>query len=188
MVSAAARILRSFARGSAGVAAVEFALVLPFLMLLLVGMAEFTTALNQKQKVSQTARSVADLIAQAEIVTDNDIEDVVYAAEQIMQPYTDGTLNVIIASVTFDGDGNPAVDWSRERDGSAPWPAGAAPPLDIPDEIRFPNTSLVIGYAVSTYTPAYAGLTDYLMPYLSAVNLTDVYFLRPRLTSTVVLQ
>ncbi|WP_209015248.1 TadE/TadG family type IV pilus assembly protein [Roseibium limicola] len=168
-----------------GVAAVEFALILPILLLLLVGMAEFTTALNQKQKVSQTARSVADLVAQADIVSSSDMQDVMYAAQQIMQPYTDETLDVIVASVSFDEDGDVTVDWSRNRTGGAPWAPGSEPPVTIPDEISFAGTSLVIGYTASTFVPAYASLTTKYFPSMSSVQLSDIYFLRPRLTTTV---
>ncbi|MEP3300091.1 MAG: TadE/TadG family type IV pilus assembly protein, partial [Pseudoruegeria sp.] len=94
------------------VAAVEFALILPFLLLLLIGMAETTSALNQDRKVSQIASSVADLVAQSESISTSEAADIMLAASAIMSPYESSRLSVTIASVTFDDEGNRAVDWS----------------------------------------------------------------------------
>ena len=127
-----------------GVAAVEFALLLPFLLILLIGMSETVTALNTDRKVSQVASSAADLVAQAETISTGEIADIMLAAKQIMLPYSDSSLDVIIASVTFNGDGDPEVDWSRNKSGAAPWSAGAAPPIDIPDAISVAGSSLIV--------------------------------------------
>jgi Flp pilus assembly protein TadG len=170
-----------------GIAAVEFALLLPFLLILLIGMSETVTALNTDRKVSQVASSAADLVAQAESISTSEIADIMVAAEQIMLPYSDTSLDVIIASVTFDDEGEPKVDWSRNKSGSAPWGAGTTPPIDIPESISVAGNSLVVGKSSYTYVPLFASMLQNIFPRATSMEFGDTYFLKPRLTTTVTL-
>jgi len=179
--------LRNLNADRRGIAAVEFALLLPFLLILLIGMSETVTALNTDRKVSQVASSAADLVAQADTITTGEIADIMIAAEEIMLPYPDSPLDVIIASVTFNEDGDPEVDWSRNKSGTAPWTAGSAPPIDIPEAISVAGSSLVIGVSSYTYQPLFASMLQHIFPRAASINLGDTYFLKPRTTATVTL-
>ncbi|MEP4029773.1 TadE/TadG family type IV pilus assembly protein [Roseibium polysiphoniae] len=174
-----------FTADRSGVAAVEFALILPFLLLLLIGMAETTSALNQDRKVSQIASSVADLVAQSESISTSEAADIMLAASAIMSPYESSRLSVTIASVSFDGNGNAEVDWSVDQDGGTPWPTGSEPPIDIPDTVAKAGTSLVVGQSNYTYIPMFASLAQNLFPSAATIPMGDVYFLRPRLSTSV---
>lgn len=168
-----------------GVAAVEFAMILPILLILLVGMAETVTGLNYDRKVSQAASSVADLVAQTETVNAAEVADIMNATTAIMDPYPAAGLSMIVASVTFDGDGNPEVDWSSDKSGGEPWSEGSSPPIDIPAGLRTPNTSLVIGKADYTYIPTFGSMLQNIFPRATSIALSETYFLRPRLSSKV---
>ena len=56
--------LRAFGRAAEGLAAVEFALLLPVLLLLYAGCIELTTALALDRKTSRAASTLVDLLAQ----------------------------------------------------------------------------------------------------------------------------
>ncbi len=170
-----------------GVAAVEFALILPFLLILLIGMAETVSALNHDRKVSQIASSVTDLVAQAETVSSSDISDIMLAAEEILKPYSATGLEVIVASVTFDDEGDAEVDWSKDNSNGSPWSAGSAPPVEFPDTIAVAGTSLVVGQSTYDYVPMFAALAQNIFPRATSIELSDTYFYKPRLTSTVTL-
>lgn len=174
-----------FTADRSGVAAVEFALILPFLLVLLIGMAETTSALNQDRKVSQIASSVADLVAQSESISTSEAADIMLAASAIMSPYESSRLSVTIASVSFDGNGNAEVDWSVDEDGGTPWAAGSEPPIEIPDTVAKAGTSIVVGQSSYTYIPMFADLAQNLFPRAASIPMGDVYFLRPRLSTSV---
>ncbi|WP_417671026.1 TadE/TadG family type IV pilus assembly protein [Roseibium sp.] len=177
--------LRKFSRDTAAIAAVEFALVLPFLLILLIGVAETTSALNHDRKVTQIAGSVSDLVAQAEQISVAEMQDIMLAAERIIEPYDTSRLSVTVASITFDEDGNPEVDWSVDKDGNSPWAEGEDPAIDFPETIAVPGTSVILGSTSYTYVPTFASLLQNLFPRATSINLTDQYFLHPRLTTKV---
>lgn len=172
-------------RDQSGVAAVEFALILPFLLILLIGMAETVGALNHDRKVSQAASSVTDLIAQSETVSKSEVADIMRAAVEIMKPYPETTLDVVVASVKFDEDGDPEVVWSRNKAGGEPWSEGSKPPIEMPASLAIPGTSLVVGKASYTYVPTFSTMIQNIFPRATSIDLDDTYFYKPRLTSTV---
>jgi Flp pilus assembly protein TadG len=178
----------TFWKDTRAVSATEFAMILPFMFILLIGMAEATGALNQDRKVSRISNSVTDLIAQAQTVSASDLDSVLDLGEVILAPYSADTLETIIASVSFDEDGDASVDWSRNNNGGSsgtPWAEGSTPPITLPDAVAQPNTSIVVGQTNLTYTPAFAGLFTGFFDRASSLELSDTYYLRPRLTDTV---
>ncbi|GGB57393.1 hypothetical protein GCM10011316_31860 [Roseibium aquae] len=171
------------ARNRDGVAAVEFALILPLLLILAIGMAETTEALNHDQKVSKVASTMADLVAQSKSSISEDIMDSFFlGAEALMLPYDDTNLTVAIASVTYDINGlNPTVDWSYGNKARQPWAKGAPPPFTMPATLGAPNLSLIVAEAEYTYTPMFATLIQNIFPRATSLTLEDRYYLRPRL-------
>ncbi|MET1413647.1 TadE/TadG family type IV pilus assembly protein [Roseibium sp. HPY-6] len=180
------RALKRLRRDEDGVSAVEFAMILPFMFLLLIGMTELAEALNQDRKVSRIANAIADLVAQEEAVERNDLNDLLDIGAEILAPYPADNLQVIVASITFDEDGNASVDWSRDSAESAPWTAGDAPPIALPASVAVPNTSVVVGQTNLTYTPSFTGVFTNMFDWSpSALELSDTYYLSPRITGTV---
>ncbi|MHA7774867.1 TadE/TadG family type IV pilus assembly protein [Roseibium sp. M-1] len=179
------RRLAAFRRDARAVAATEFALILPFMLLLLIGMAEVTGAMNEDRKVSRIANAVTDLVAQAQTVTTTELKAVMDLGEKIMAPYPATDLVTTIASISFDEDGDASVDWSYDSKGSKPWAKGSKPPVTIPDNVANPNTSIVLGKVSLDYTPPFAGVFTDFFSRESEITLSDTYYLRPRLTDTV---
>ena len=183
---AASDVTKRLYKDESAVSAVEFAMILPFMLLLLIGMTELAEALNQDRKVSRIANSVADLIAQEEGVSTGDLDSLLVIGEKILDPYPSDNLQVIVASITFDEDGDASVDWSRDTAGAQPWSSGDAPPITLPSNIAVPNSSIVVGQTNLTYTPSFTGLFVGIFDWSpSALDLSDTYFLSPRITGTV---
>jgi Flp pilus assembly protein TadG len=113
------RPLRGFAKDQRGVAAVEFALVLPIVLLLMLGCYEIPRLVLIHQKIARTASGVADLVSQAdEPMTASQLTDVYSAAGAMMDPYdvvADGA--VIITSINNPAGTGATITWQR-RTGS----------------------------------------------------------------------
>lgn len=177
--------LHAFWQNAKGVSAVEFAMVLPFLLILLIGMVEVTGTVDHSRKVSRIASSITDLIAQAQTVDKSDLKNILEIGPTILEPYSSDNLYSIVASVTFDSDAKASVDWSYDSDGGEPWPTGAEPPVSLPSTIAIADTSIVVTQTDLTYVPAFAGIFTNYFQRASSYDLSDTYYLRPRLTGTV---
>ncbi|WP_155197571.1 pilus assembly protein [Roseibium hamelinense] len=163
----------------------EFALILPILLIILIGTSETVETFNVSRKVGQVASTVADLTAQAESVSAADLNDIYDAAEQIMAPYTAAPLTIVISSIEIDNDGDAEVDWSNSnKDGSA-WSPGEEPPINIPEPILLPNTFLIVGHTEYTHVPILAGKLTSYFPRASEIDMADTFYLRPRLVQRV---
>jgi Flp pilus assembly protein TadG len=188
---AAPRFLRKLWRDRRAVAATEFAMVLPFLLILLIGMAEITGAMNQDRKVSRISNSIADLVAQAQTVTSGELDAVMDLGAKILAPYPSDGLGIVVASVSFDEDGDPEVDWSHTSGKGVSWPKGAAPPVTFPSTVASPNTSIVVCLTTLEYVPPFAGIVTNSKIFYgyfersTLIELSEIHYLRPRLTDTV---
>ncbi|NBN64667.1 pilus assembly protein [Microvirga tunisiensis] len=183
----ARRRLKSFKSDKRGVAAVEFALLLPMLLIILIGMAETTEALNFKRKLGQTASSLADLVSQAESISRAEISDLNVATKWIMDPFPTTGITTVTASVQFDATGKARVAWSVDEKGGTPWATGSTPPVAIPAGLNRPNTTTIVSLVKGTYTPMFAGLVTNIFPRAGTIPMEDIFFLRPRFTEAVVL-
>ncbi len=106
-------------RNTEGVAATEFALIAPILILLFLGVVEVSNLLVADMKLRAAASSVADLITQDSdgSITTGDLTLVGVAAQQIMAPLSvsGSRLNLTVTDYQISSaSGNPvSVRWRR---------------------------------------------------------------------------
>lgn len=100
------RFFRSSKRDEGGQAAVEFALVLPFLLVMLVGIVEFGRAWNQHQVITDAARETARRACLADDITEADAKKV--ATDAMAAAGIDWS-RATIDIVNLDGEGNTIV-------------------------------------------------------------------------------
>lgn len=113
--------LHCFANASRGVVAMEFALILPVLLLMFFATLELATAFDCRTRVTDAAASTADLIAQRSTVSATDLSNILCATKAVILPYsTSGTIKLVVTSVAcsnFSSSSNActakAVAWSR---------------------------------------------------------------------------
>ncbi|MXN66427.1 pilus assembly protein [Stappia sp. GBMRC 2046] len=183
--ASAARALRSkLAADRRGMAAVEFALVLPIMLLLLVGMTELYSAMTLDRKLSQTSSSVADLVAQEDEVTRTELLAIMDIAEAILDPYPEQGVQLVVAGVRMEEENQPEVTWSEGLNISS-WATGAPPPIELPAElIKTKGAFLVVTHGTYTYQPVFTNLFKDIFG-TNEIALEDSYYLRPRLSAEV---
>jgi len=104
-----------------GVSAIEFGLLLPMLITLLIGSLEVTFKLWSTQKAEKLAVTLSDVVAQSEEVQGTDITALTDVVDKIMEPFAFGTKGkVIITSVYREvgEDTKPKVNWQCPGPGS----------------------------------------------------------------------
>jgi Flp pilus assembly protein TadG len=110
---------RVLARCTAGNVAVEFALALPVLLLMMLGSAEMARFVILHQKLDRVATTISDLVSRAETISESQIEDIFNAAGEVAEPFDLANLGVVVVSSITNADGEGAViAWQRSGGGS----------------------------------------------------------------------
>ncbi|MGE4352447.1 MAG: TadE/TadG family type IV pilus assembly protein [Bdellovibrionales bacterium] len=102
-----------------GTVAMEFALSLPIWIALLVGTADLSFMMILSQRVDRIAYSVTDIVTQSETITTSDLDHIMLASGQLMQPFTFGEKGIVIVNSIFKPSGQPMViSWQYTGGGS----------------------------------------------------------------------
>ncbi len=152
-----------------GVAAVEFALVLPLMLTMYFGLIAVTVGINTSRKIAVVSRTIADLTGRTATVSatgTNSIESLVTAAAAVISPYDPAGLEVTVASVvvyTTTGTTLQAkVCWSAGRTFAANGTSSTMTPdaslaqdaiVTIPDGFGIANTAFIMTKVHQLYTP-----------------------------------
>jgi Flp pilus assembly protein TadG len=161
------------------VAAVEFAIVLPFMLLLWVGGVELGDALSISVKVSETAHTVADLVSRNECVTASSLSTILGASATTIAPYAAGNAAITVSEVSTDANGKATVTWSSALN-ATPRPVNQQ--MTLPAALGNPspaNASLILGEVTYQYTPNLGYAISGTVP------ISDSYYLFPRVSSAV---
>lgn len=147
--------LRLFVSAREGVAAVEFALVLPVMLLLYVGSIELSDVISVDRRITVMAGTVGDLAARARgLLYEEELNDYFNASEQIMTPYTTTGLKQLVTCVKISADGTTAtVEWSKQAGGATERAGGST--ITLPLEIRniSKNKYVIVSETSYSYKP-----------------------------------
>ena len=108
-----------------GSSAIEFALILPPMIALLMGIFEVTRVVAAEMRLTAATQSIADMMAQQDNVTIAESSNFCTGAKLTMYPLSGTALKAAVASVT-KGTSSTAVDWNDTVCGSATAIASAA--------------------------------------------------------------
>lgn len=171
--------LREFRADENGVAAIELAIVLPFMLLLCIGGVELGNALSINVKVTNTVHTIADIVSQNKCVTTSDVTGILNASSYVLSPYDITKAVVTVSEVQPNGDNATAkVIWSQSLNGTA---RTTGTTVNLPASLTgVPTTAgLILGEATYFYTPNLGYTIS------GTVALSDSYYLYPRQTSFV---
>ena len=74
----------SLLKCSRGVAYLEFAIILPFILALLMGSIEVSRYIIVSQKVEKTSITLSDVISQGKTISTSNLDNMIYASSQVM--------------------------------------------------------------------------------------------------------
>ncbi len=167
--------LRQLRQNTRGVSAVEFALIVPVMVLVYFACIELSLMMRTDRKVTAAASSLGDLTARLSVVTNNDFKELYAAANVMLQPNGAASARMRLTSVVDNGDGVKRVAWSAGHNIAA-HPVGAV--ISVPNGIVPTPGSVVIAEVQYNHR----GVTGIIN---SSKTLSDVFYLRPRRVASI---
>ena len=158
-----------------GLAAIEFAMVVPIMLVLFFGTDEFASGIAVNRKVTLMARTLSDLTSQNLSVTDTQLTNIFNASTGILTPYSATPVRSTITELYVDPNTLAArVQWSK---GAAPRTAGTSVP--IPTALQVGDTYLIFSEVSYGFVPT----VGYVLK--NSITLSDFTFTRPRQSTCV---
>ena len=173
---------RQAARDQRGVAAVEFALIAPLMILLYFGLSQLSELVIANRHTNHATSTLGDLVSQCSSINDTDTSNIWAATPDIMSPLSVSASNLTqrVTSVVVNTGGVPQVAWSKVPSGQTS-PAAYA----LGTNITLP-ANLVNGSGDSVVMAETTYSFSFPVNILSnAVKFSDVTYFKPR-KSTVV--
>ena len=178
-------MIKSFARlrlDNRGVAALEVAFIMPFLLFLYFGLVDLTAMISLNRKVTYAASVVADLVTQNETtVNATDIDDYFNAAELVMKPTPIDDIRVEVYQYR-DVSGTITNQWSRK---SADGADCAAPDTTGMDALMTDGNDLIVAVVCTTYSPYVATFLRKAVLGATTFTMNEQIALRPRQSETL---
>jgi Flp pilus assembly protein TadG len=172
----AARALRSLLLDRSGVAAVEFALLLPVMIMLYVGGIEVSNGFTIKRKVINATSALADLVTRTEEIGSTEMENILEAATAVITPYDAANMRIKLMGVSIDPDGAATVAWGAVKDDTCPI-EGAT--VDLPDGVAIADSFLIVAEVHYSFKPV-IGYTI-----IGTRDIAEIFYLKPRLSGTI---
>jgi Flp pilus assembly protein TadG len=169
-------ILRRFARDRRGVAAVEFALVVPVVIVVYLAGFEVMEASTVYRKVTDTTVQLANVTSQYTTMSSTDVTNVLDASSQIMTPYPTTSLSIVLSEVTTNNKGVGRVAWSQAYQGAA---LATGKKVTMPTGYQTPNTSYILVETTYAYEPVIGGA------FVKPITMTNQIFMLPRSSSSI---
>jgi Flp pilus assembly protein TadG len=169
---------------SRGVAATEFAMIVPMMLVMFFGTVEVSSGVAVNRKVTLVARTLSDLTSQSLSVSSTDLTNFFKASYGILWPYPSAPTQATISELYIDPTTSIArVQWSQ---GSAPRGQGST--VGIPSGLigkdssgkTLPNQYLILSEVSYLYQP----IVGYVMA-KAGVTLSDTAYTRPRQSTCV---
>ena len=180
----ARRSAMSLRRDDRGSAAVEFAVIVPLMLVMFFGTVEFSSAVAVNRKISMVTQQLADLASRYTTVNDTDMNNFGVIGDAMLTPYSATPLKATITEIYIDpATGVARAQWSK---GDVPRGVGSAVPVPANLVARDATNKIVADqYLIFTETSyLYQPAVGYVMG-VAGVTLSDKTYMRPRVATCV---
>jgi Flp pilus assembly protein TadG len=158
-----------------GLAATEFAITVPVMLLLFFGTDEFASGIAVNRKVTLVARTLSDLTSQNISVSTTQLSNIFNASTSIMTPYPSSPVNARIVELYIDSSLAVHQIWTAT--------SGTTPPtatVTVPTALKVAGSYLIYSEVNYNYVPT----VGYVLK--NSITLSDFTFTRPRQSTCVI--
>jgi Flp pilus assembly protein TadG len=174
-------------------AAVEFSLILPILVLLWIGGVEVTEALSVDRRINNLASSIGDLVSRSKVVTISDLTAIFNLGPKAMYPSCDSPgkatcasqgLGMRITAVNMDGatPANATVAWSAASGSVTKYLTNNTTMNTlVPATLRVANSQVIMSEVYINYKPQ----IGYVITGPTGKAISDRMYFVPRLVAKI---
>jgi Flp pilus assembly protein TadG len=171
-------------RDDRGSAAVEFAVIVPLMLVMFFGTIEFSSAVAVNRKISMVTQQLADLASRYSTVNDTDMTNFGVIGDAMLTPYSATPLKATITEIYID----PATGVARAQWSKGDVPRAVGTPVPVPANLigrDAANKIIANQYLIFTETSyLYLPAVGYVMG-VAGVTLSDKTYMRPRVATCV---
>jgi Flp pilus assembly protein TadG len=176
------RLFLRHLKNQSGVAALETAFIMPFLLFLYFGLVDLTAMISLNRKVTYASSVVADLVTQNDAtVTSANIDDYFKAAALVMKPTPMTNIRVEIYQYRKVA-GVVTNQWSRK---SATGANCGAPSTTGMSNLMTDGNDLIVAVLCTQYSPYIATFLGQNILGATTFTMSEQIALRPRQSSTL---
>ena len=173
-MSKLARLRRRFLASARGVAAIEFALILPVLVVLFLASIDAGRAIAIYMKVRTATYTLDAITNQYSTIQSTDMSAILGATSVVLAPYSSSPVVVVITQIKITSATQAKVNWSATLNGTALTQSST---ISIPTNFATCSSYpcyLIYGQVSYTYTPLFTYFSN------TGITLSDNLYVTPR--------
>ncbi len=179
MKRASHRPPRHFLGNDQAIAAVEFAVILPLMLFVFVGVAQVGQAIEISRKVTVTTRIVTDLVTQYSSVSCSTLNTVLAASAQVIAPYSATNLAITVSEISTNSSGAATVTWTSSQNSTTSTCSQPGSKFTLPSALDQDSISLIYGQVTYSFTPVFG------YKIIGTIPISDQIYMSPRLTNSI---
>ena len=171
--------MNRFWKQTNGLAAVEFAFVLPIMLSFFLGLIEVSQALSCRASVTDLAATGSDLVAQESSVTTADMSNVFNALSAMLFPFDASKAKITISSIVDNNTTTTGkVAWSCTDGGTA---RSTNSVVTVPAGLIVPGGggSIILSEVTYNYGSPISGY------FVKNLTMTNTFYSKPRLVAQI---
>ena len=168
---------RRFAASTRGVAAIEFAMILPVLVTIFLATVDGGRAIAAYMKVRSATYSLATITNQYTTIASTDMTAILGAVSVVMAPYNSATPAVTVSQITISSKGVATIEWSATQGGTA---RGVGSSISPPSAMVVDSSYLILAEVSYKYTPLFGFFGS------GGITFSDNLYVTPRSVSCIV--
>jgi Flp pilus assembly protein TadG len=173
------RSWRDLLRHTGGVAAIEFALVVPLVIIVYAGGFEIVQAATVNRKLTDTTVQLANVTTQyTAVAATPDLANIFAASAQIMAPYPTSSLTIVVTEVQTDKNSIGTVAWSQGYPVASSCLAKNSV-VALPTGFASPNSYYILVQTTYSYAPTIGSAFVHTIP------MSDQIFMVPRQSTSI---
>jgi Flp pilus assembly protein TadG len=171
-----ATVIQRFGLSANGVAAIEFAMILPILAVMFLATLDGGRGIATYMKVRASTNALALIANQFSTIQSSDMTAIMGAIISVMAPYSGTPMAATISQIAIDSKGKSTISWSYSQGGTA---RAQGSTITIPAGLITNSSYLLLAETTYTFTPLFGLFSR------GSLALSDNLYVTPRISNCI---